>query len=71
MHLFSVASLIFVFVTLLGNEAAFAAGEPRTQAVGQPALDKSTELSPGASLATTQQQRSTARAFQDRGPASG
>jgi hypothetical protein len=53
MHLFSIASLIFVFVTLLGNEVAFAAGEPRTQAGGQPALDKPAELSPGASLATT------------------
>jgi hypothetical protein len=53
MHLFSIALLIFVFVTLLGNQVAFAAGEPRTQAAGQPALDKPAELSPGASLATT------------------
>jgi hypothetical protein len=53
MHLFSVASLIFVFVTLLGNEVASAAGEPKTQAAGQPALDKPAELSPGVSLATT------------------
>jgi hypothetical protein len=53
MHLFSIASLIFIFVTLLGNQVVFAAGEPRTQAGGQPALDKPAELSPGASLATT------------------
>jgi hypothetical protein len=45
MHLFFVAFLIFGFVIPLGNEAAFAAGEP--------ALDKPAELSPGASLATT------------------
>jgi hypothetical protein len=53
MHLFSIASLIFVFVTLLGSEVAFAEGEARTQAAGQPALDKPAERSPGASLATT------------------
>jgi hypothetical protein len=53
MHLFSVASLIFVFVALLGNKVAFAAGEPKSQAAGQPALDKPAELSPGASLAST------------------
>jgi hypothetical protein len=53
MHLFSIALLIFVFVTLLGNQVAFAAGEPKTQAAGQPAPDKPAELNPGASLATT------------------
>jgi hypothetical protein len=53
MHLFSIALLIFVFVALLGNKVAFAAGEPKTQAAGQPALDKPAELNPGASLATT------------------
>jgi hypothetical protein len=51
MYLFSITSLIFIFVTPLG-EAAFAAGEPRTQAAGAPALDKPAELGPGASLAT-------------------
>jgi hypothetical protein len=53
MYLFSIATLIFVFIALLGSEFAFAAGEPKTQAAGQPAPDKPAELSPGASLATT------------------
>lgn len=49
LHLFSIASLIFVFVTLPANEVAFAAGEPRMQAAGEPALDKPAELSAGHS----------------------
>jgi hypothetical protein len=44
MHLFFVAFLSFGCVILLGNEAAFAAGEST--------LDKPAELGPGASLAT-------------------
>jgi hypothetical protein len=36
-----------------GSLVAFAAGEPRTQAAEQPALDKPAELTAGASLATT------------------
>jgi hypothetical protein len=43
--------LIFTSVTLLGT--VFAAGEPRTQAAGQPALDKPADPGPGVSLATT------------------